>query len=226
MRHLVLTLLALLYVAGPARSEGPTVLATGDSMMRGVDRRLEDELARLGQVSFVSDVQIGSTVTTDHWVRRARRQARRHLPSATVVFIGANDGFDMPGARCCRRPWVHKYEDRVRNMIRAYSREGLGDVFWVTLPAARSGRRRRIFPKINRAIRRAVRSKPVHAHLVDAWDVFTPAGRYRRTMLWKGTRVEVRSPDGVHLRSSGPSIAAELIRQAMVTRADVPPPPP
>lgn len=218
MRRVALALLALLSAAVPAHAAGPHILVTGDSMMRGVDRSLRLELEGIQELSFLSDVHIGEGVTTAPWVRRARRQAREHVPDATVAFMGANDCFDMFRAPCCREKWEAKYEDRVTRMIRAYSREGAAEVYWLTLPASStwSARRRQIFPKINAAIRRAVTASGPHAHLVDAWTVFTPGGRYRSTMLWKGAELVVRSVDGVHLSRPGQGIAAELIRDALL----------
>ena len=218
MRRVALALLALLSAAVPAHAAGPHILVTGDSMMRGVDRSLRLELEGIQELSFQSDVHIGEGVTTAPWVRRARRQAREHVPDATVAFMGANDCFDMFRAPCCREKWEAKYEDRVTRMIRAYSREGTAEVYWLTLPASStwSARRRQIFPKINAAIRRAVTASGPHAHLVDAWTVFTPGGRYRSTMLWKGAELMVRSVDGVHLSRPGQGIAAELIRDALL----------
>ncbi len=184
-------------------------------MMRGVDRSLEQELGRIQETSFRTHILIGEGITNEPWVRISRTQARRHRPKATVAFLGANDGYDMVGASCCGAAWAAKYVDRVRSIIRAYSRKGRGEVYWLTLPAAESGRRRQIFPIVNDAIRYAVRTSGPHAHLIDAWNVFTPGGRYRRTMPWKGEELEVRNVDGVHLRGPGQRIAAELIRNAL-----------
>jgi hypothetical protein len=218
VRRLALTLVALLGAAVPAHAAGPRILVTGDSMMRGVDRSLGHELEAIQELSFRSDVRIGEGVTNAPWIGRARRQAVEHQPNATVAFMGANDGYDMFRAVCCREKWVAKYEDRVTRMIRAYAREGSAEVYWLTLPAPRGGaRRRRIFPKINNAIRRAVERSGPHAHLVDAWAVLTPGGHYRSTMHWNGAMLEVRSVDGVHLSRPGQGIAAALIRDALLT---------
>jgi len=199
----------------PGPGEGPRILATGDSMMRYLDGRLKDKLGRIQQVSFPrSDIRIGSGISKDDWVGIARRQVREHQPRATVVFMGAADGFPMPHALCCGEAWIAEYARRAKKMVRAYSRKGRAEVYWLTLPAARDARRGRIFKAVNRAIRRAVRSSE-QAHLVDAGAVFTPGGRYRRTMLWEGRQVVVRTPDGVHLTSGAHAIAAPLIRDAM-----------
>jgi hypothetical protein len=214
-RLATLTLLALLCTAVSSQAAGPRILVTGDSMMRGVDRSLRQELERIQKLSFRSDVHIGEGVTNAPWIRRARGQAFQHQPNATVAFMGANDHYDMFRAVCCREKWVAKYERRVTRIIRAYLREDRAEVYWLTLPAAQ-GVRRRIFPMINDAIRRAVERSGPHAHLVDAWTAFTPGGHYRSTMLWKGAELVVRSADGVHLSRPGQGIAAELIRDALL----------
>jgi hypothetical protein len=206
--------LALLALPATAGARGPRVLATGDSMVQIVDVKLEQKLKRLEPVSFRSDARVGTGISKTNWVRIARRQARRHRPRATVVYIGANDGFEIGGARCCRGEWVDRYRRRVQKMIRAYSRGGRGEVYWLTLPAPRPVQWRRIYRGVNRAVRRAVR-RAEHAHLIDAWEVFTPRGRFRRTMRWRGRRVVVRQDDGVHLSWPGASIAAGLVRNAM-----------
>jgi hypothetical protein len=218
VRRLVLTLVALLSAAVPAHAAGPRILVTGDSMMRGVDRSLRQELAAIQEVSFRSDIHIGEGITNASWIRWARQQAREHRPHATVAFMGANDGYHMFHAPCCRERWVAKYEDRVTRIIRAYLREGRAEVYWLTLPASsmQSGRRRQIFPKINGAVRRAVQASGPHAHLVDAWGVFTPGGHFSSTLLWKGVELLVRNVDGVHLSRPGQGIAAELIRDALL----------
>ncbi len=216
MRGLAVTLLTLGCLAAPAQAAGPRVLATGDSMMRGVDRSLERVLGQVQPISFRKVVHIGEGITNEPWVRISRQKVKEHRPRVTVVFMGANDGGGMKGARCCGKAWVDKYVDRVRQIIRIYSRRGRGDVYWLTLPAAESGRRRQIFPKINRAIRRAVARSGPHAHVVDTWAALTPGGRFSSTMLWGGAQVTVRNRDGVHLSGPGAHIVAQLVRDLMV----------
>ena len=216
MWRLALTLVALLCAPVSAQAAGPRVLATGDSMMRGVDRSLDRELGRVQPVSLRSVVHIGEGITNEPWIRISRQKAKEHRPRATVAFMGANDGYDMKGARCCGKAWTTKYTDRVSRIIDAYSRGGRGDVYWLTLPAAGFGRRRQIFPRINRAIRRAVARSGPHAHLVDTWDVLSPGGRVPAHVLRDGVEVEVRSPDGIHLQPAGTTMVAELVRDAMV----------
>ena len=216
MRRLALSLVVLLCAPVSAQAAGSRILATGDSMMRGLDRSLERELGRVQEVSVRRLVHIGEGITNEPWIRIARRKAEEHRPHATVAFMGANDGYPMKGAPCCGRRWTTKYSDRVSRIIDAYTRGGKGEVYWLTLPAASFGRRRQIFPKINRAIRRAVHRSGPHAHLVETWDALSPSGEFRRTMLRNGVEVEVRSPDGIHLKPAGMTMAAELVRDAML----------
>jgi hypothetical protein len=216
VRRLALLLFMLLCVAAPAQAAGPRILATGDSMMRGVDKRIHAQLRLIGEVSFRSDVRIGSALTNAPWVRMSRRQVRKYRPRATVVFLGANDGYNMLHTPCCGPRWTAKYEARVKQMIRNYSRKGRGDVYWVTMPAAREGRRRQLFPLINRAMRRAVLRSGPKAHIVEAWTALTPHGHYRDTMLRNGRQVQLRLVDGVHLTLVGADIVAELVREAML----------
>jgi len=220
--------LSLIQVAWGVRANGsagnsrPRILATGDSMMRNVDIKIGDELGR-DQVDFRSDIRIGSGVSRDDWVARAREQVREHRPDATVVFVGGAEGYPMSGAFCCGRAWTSEYVNRVEKMMRIYSRKGTAEVYWVTLPAPRELRWRRIFAVVNRAVRRAVRRSGPHAHLVDAWAVFTPGGRYRSTARnANGEQVVVRNADGKHLSWQGSALVARLVRDALLGDGIVP----
>jgi hypothetical protein len=219
---LLALLCAALFAAGPASAARPRIFVTGDSLMRGVDGALAEELAKVQDVKYLREVRIGSALTAEPWVRIARRQQAQYQPDATVMFMGANDGFNVRAGRCCGPAWVANYQERVTKMIRIYSRDGLAPVYWVTVPQAAFGRRTRIFPKINRAIAHAVQASGPHAHLVDTWPMLTPDGDYRRWMWWEGERVEVRNPDGVHLRGAGLTIVARLIRDAMLADGSLP----
>ena len=113
MRRLALSLVVLLCAPVSAQAAGPRILATGDSMMRGLDRSLARELGRVQPVSLRSVIHIGEGITNEPWVRISRRKAKEHRPRATVAFMGANDGYDMKGALCCGKAWLAKYADRV-----------------------------------------------------------------------------------------------------------------
>jgi len=204
---------------------GLTVLATGDSMMQIVDVNLARRLEPGGRVDVRSDTRISTGISKPNllnWPRYAAAQARRLRPRATVVFLGANDGFNMRSrsgrrVRCCSRRWGREYARRARRMMVSYAQRGAARVYWLLLPQARSGFFRRAYPAVNRGLRRAARGLPT-VRVIALNKVFTPRGRYRRYLRYRGRRVRARQGDGIHLSPAGASIAASIVVRQM--RAD------
>jgi hypothetical protein len=100
-------------------------------------------------------------------------------------------------------------------MMRFYARGGKGRVYWLLLPQARGGFFRRAYPAINAALRIAASPPRDHVRLVHLNRMFTPGGRYRPSMRWRGRRVTVRQGDGVHLSTAGAAIAAGYVLRRM-----------
>ena len=214
---------AALLPAAPAQAATTRVLATGDSMIQLVDFSLEKRLERRPGLRVRSDAHISTGISKPallNWVSYSKDQMRRYRPRATVVFLGANEGFPMrslSGKRvtCCRDAWVDAYARRAGAMMDTYSRDGASRVYWLTLPAPRPGHWRPIYRAVNRAIRRAARSRRKTVTVVDTWRTFTPRGRFRSAIRWKGRYRTVRQADGVHLNGLGASIAAGLVTREM-----------
>ena len=193
----------------------PTVLATGDSTMQGIDGYLSDELA--GDATLRSDVQLGSAISRgDFWATYARTQTRRRRQRVSVMSIGAAfDGFPLTGpagerAECCAEPWVALYAARVRAIMQTYLRRGRGRVFWLTPPLPRDPVRLQITGAITQAIERAAAGlEGVKVMRVDR--IFAPAGVYTEVIRHRGRDVRVRDADGVHLNISGTAIMAQLL---------------
>jgi len=199
------------------RGGGLRILATGDSMIQIVDSFLQQRLQR-GRVRVRKESHISTGISKPsmlNWNNKARRQAGGIRPDATVVFLGANDGFPIGRSQCCGRGWVRGYARRVRDMMRSYSRGGAGTVYWLTLPVPRRGNFKPIYRAVNAAIRRAARRYPDTVRVVDAEAVFTPGRRYTSVIRWGRRNVHVRQGDGVHLNTAGASIAASLVIRAM-----------
>jgi lysophospholipase L1-like esterase len=204
-----------------ARTRGLRVLAAGDSMIQVLDAALAD---RLDGARVRSDAHVSTGITKPamlNWPAQARRLARQARPDATVVFLGANDGFGLPQpgtdqqAPCCTDAWVAAYAARARSMMAAYARNGAGRVYWLTLPAPRSASFAKVFTGVNAALRRAARAYPAQVRIIDLGRVFTPGGRFRQTLRRDGKAVDVRQADGVHLSPAGDAIAAGLVVSAM-----------
>ncbi len=190
------------------------LLATGDSMIQIIDSYLAQRLKPKG-ARVVSDAHISTGITKPamlDWVAHARRSARTVKPDVTVMFIGANDGFNLPRpggavAACCSGAWIDGYAARVRTMMRSYLRAGRGRVYWLLLPTPRGATFRRVFRGVNAAIEQAARHfDETEVRLLDLRRTFTPGGRFRP---------RYRQDDGVHLNRSGASIAANVILRAL-----------
>jgi lysophospholipase L1-like esterase len=193
------------------------LLATGDSMIQIVDTYLKGRLGKRG-FGVRSDARISTGLSKPfllNWPRLAAKQARGVRPDATVVFIGANDGFSFGKVQCCGDAWVDAYAKRAEAMMRSYARQSRGLVYWLTLPAPRPAQWRSIYPAVNRAIKRAAARVGGPVRVLDIARTFTPGYKFRQSMTWHGRRQTVRQPDGVHLSPAGASIAESLIERAL-----------
>jgi lysophospholipase L1-like esterase len=192
------------------------VLATGDSMVQIIDSYLKQRIdSRRARVRSDARISTGlSKPSLLDWQAHARRQAASR-PDAVVMFIGANDGFPMGDAACCGAAWIREYARRARRMMRTYAREGRARVYWLLLPAARGGTFRQVFAAVNAGLRRAAQGLAGDVRIVDLHEVFTPGGRYRDSMEVGGRVVRVRQPDGVHLNTTGASLAASIVIRAL-----------
>lgn len=194
----------------------PTVLATGDSQIQGIDSFLADRLA--DKASVRSKVYQGTGVSrAQEWLTRATSQTKSYRPRATVILVG-DAGFAMQtpdGAtrECCDALWAAEYERRVRTMMKTYIRGGKGRVVWVTSPTPKNGEVAAITSIINAAVLRAAEGR-ARTKVVRLDSIFTPSG-FRETMSYRGQNVRVRQSDGVHLTTAGAAIAAEAIDKAL-----------
>ena len=214
--------LAALAVVPSATAAQPRVLVTGDSMIQRIsaiaERRLEDKRE---EAKVIADVHAGTGITKPwrrSWVDYAPFQIRRDRPRATVVMIGANDGYSLLDDRgrevqCCRRAWVEAYARLAGEMMKSYMADGR-HLYWLTLPAPDDEKRYVIYAAVNAALAQAA-LRHDRVRLIDMVALFTPGYEYRRRMVVDGTRVAVRERDGVHLNRTGAQVAVRVIRRAL-----------
>lgn len=218
MRLAFIAISLLLLGAAPATAaRSGRVLATGDSMIQIVDGFLKDRLAPK-HVSVRSDARISTGLSKPsllNWPAHARRQVASHHPDITIMFIGANDGFNFGSVACCGRAWQKRYAKVASGMMRTYAQDGAGTVYWCLLPAPRGANFRRVFVAVNAALHRAVKRHPGTAQLIDLPKTFTPGYRFRQSISFGGRTQSVRQEDGVHLNAAGASIAATLMIRRM-----------
>src|ERR1700712_5632365 len=135
-----------------------TLLVTGDSLSQPLDQELARRLA--GSVKVVRDPHIGTGISKSiivDWGKLSVAQVKKDHPDAIVVFIGANEGFDMKGpdgrqVQCCGVGYAAIYANRVRQMINTYRQAGAARVYWRTLPFPRDRDRQEVARAVNAAI--------------------------------------------------------------------------
>jgi uncharacterized protein len=198
------------------------LLVTGDSLSMPLDAELARRLADSG-VEVERDPHVGTGISKTglaDWGELATKQTADVEPDAVVVFIGANEGFALPGADgedvdCCGADWAAAFAYRVRSMIDTYRRGGRARVYWLTVPAPRDADRARPRRTVNAAIAVAAEPYRAHARVLDMSALFTPEFRYRDAMEVDGRRRLVREPDGIHLNGTGAEVAADAVLAAL-----------
>lgn len=204
--------------AAPPKRPLRSLLVTGDSMSEPLDQDLAQRLIPDG-VHVIQDPHIGTGISNSvlvDWGKLSTHQVRQYHPEAIVVFIGANDGYSMPGpggkpVNCCDAEWAAIYAGRVRRMMNTYRQSGAARVYWLTLPTPRDSARAKISLVVNAAIAVAAEPWRDQIRIVDTVPVFTPGDRYRDSMTVNGVPTIVRQSDGIHLNDAGSSLAANLV---------------
>ncbi len=197
------------------------ILATGDSEIQILDQFLAAAVAPFG-AGVTSDAIVGTGISKLQqldWVRHAWWQSGADQPDVTVVFIGANDGFALPGpgglVQCCGRDWSGLLSGRVSSMMQAYVRRGAGRVYWFMLPIPRDPTWATSFRAVDLAFELAAARNPDGVRLIHDERVFTPGGAFRQTIVYHGQTVDVRQADGLHLNPAGDRIALAMLLAAM-----------
>jgi lysophospholipase L1-like esterase len=208
-----------LQLGGPVHKRPlDTLLVTGDSLSTPLDLEIARRLTPDG-VNVIRDPHLAtgiSNTTLVDWGELSTSQVAKDHPDAVVVFIGANEGYSMPGpggkqVTCCGPDWAAVYAGRARQMMDTYRQAGAGQVFWLTVPTPRDSARQRIERAVNEAIAVAAQPWRDQVHLIDTIPVFTPGDRYRDAMHVGGSEKIVRESDGIHLNETGSGIAADLV---------------
>jgi lysophospholipase L1-like esterase len=201
-----------------------TLLVTGDSLAMPLDvetaRRLADSD---DEVEVQRDPHVGTGISKSglvDWGRLSTQHVSEREPDATVVFIGANEGFPLPGPDgeeidCCGPQWAASYANRVRRMMDTYRQDGEARVYWLTLPIPRDDELADVARTVNAAIEVAAQPFRAHVRVLDMSALFTPDGRYRDAMTVEGRRRIVRDADGIHLNNAGAGLAAKVVLEAV-----------
>ena len=204
------------------KRELETLLVTGDSLSTPLDLELARLLADEG-VQVERAPQLGTGISNDalvDWAQLSAQLTEDNDPNAVVVFIGANEGYPLPGANgtqvnCCGPVWAASFAGRVRQMMDNFRQEGETRVYWLLVPTQRDPARAPITNAVNAAV--AVGAQPWRNQIefVDLPSVFTPDNKYRDSMEIDGKDTIVRESDGIHLNPAGSALAAEVVLEAI-----------
>jgi lysophospholipase L1-like esterase len=199
------------------------LVVTGDSLSMPLDVEIARRLAEQGEVDVERDPHVGTGISKTgllDWGKLSTEHVAEREPDAVVVFIGANEGFPMPGPDgeeldCCAPAWAAEYAYRARRMMNTYRQRGEARVYWLTLPAPRDRDLREVARSVNAAIRVAAEPYRAHVRVLDMHELFTPDGSYRDAMTVDGRRQIVREADGIHLNPRGAELAADVVLEAV-----------
>jgi lysophospholipase L1-like esterase len=213
---------AVLGAKPAARRPLKTLLVTGDSMAQPLDVELARKLAG-GSVKVIRDPHVGTGISNPliaDWGELSTSQVAKKHPDAIVVFIGANEGYPMPGpagkdVNCCGVGWAAIYATRVRTMMNTYRQAGRARVYWITIPTPRENARQPIARTVNASVSVAAQPWRSQVRLVDTVPVFTPGARYRAAMNVDGREQIVRESDGIHLNDTGSRLLAGIVLTAI-----------
>ena len=200
-----------------------TLLVTGDSLAMPLDVEIARRLAESDEgINVERDPHVGTGISKTglvDWGKLSTGHVAEHHPDATVVFIGANEGFALPGAdgkeiECCGPAWAAEYAYRARRMMNTYRQGGDARVYWLTLPLPRARNFQEVARSVNAAIRVAAQPYRAQVRVLDMTALFTPDG-YRDAMEVGGRRQIVRDADGIHLNGDGAALAADAVLEAV-----------
>ena len=197
------------------------LLVTGDSLSQPLDTELAQALADDG-VEVVRDAHLGTGISNTgivDWGALSETQAENEAPDATVMFIGANEGYPMEAEgqtlSCCGPEWEAEFESRVAQMMDNYIAGGQSRLYWLTIPTQRDRARGPIADTVNRAITEAAAERSGAVTVIDLVPTFTPGNRFRDSMEVDGEEQLVRESDGIHLNQVGAALAAEIVLDAI-----------
>ena len=200
------------------------LLVTGDSLSTPLDIEISRELADQGAgVQVTRDPHLATGISNSglvDWGELSTAQAANDDPDAVVLFIGANEGYPMPGPNgaqvsCCGPAWESVFESRVGQMMDNYLDGGVQRVYWLTIPTQRDPARKPIADAVNQAITDAAAQRGAAVRVIDLRRTFTPGDSYRDSIEIDGKQTIVRESDGIHLNEDGSAVAADLVLEAV-----------
>jgi lysophospholipase L1-like esterase len=202
----------------PPKQQLDTLLVTGDSLATPLDTELARRLTPDG-VEVIRDPHLGTAISSTtfvDWAKLSSSQVADDHPDAVVAFIGATEGFALPGPNgaeieCCGPDYAAAYANRVRQVMNTYRQDGAAKVYWLTVMTPRDQGAAEVVRMVNAAIEVAAQPWRSQIRVIDTVPIFTPGDRYRDSIEIDGDETIVRESDGVHLNAAGSAVAADAV---------------
>jgi uncharacterized protein len=191
------------------------LLVAGDSLTEYIGPVVADMATRAGPTRAFSDTHYGTgIVRPDYvdWSVVAGQEEARYHPDAVFVFMGGNDNQNMVAADGSiiythTAAWAREYQRRVEIVMRTWLKGGARRVYWLAMPPARQEYWSQTNAQMNLAIQRAAAQVPGAVSL-NLMGPVTNGGKYADFVTVNGQPTLVRTPDGIHLNTTGSQIVA------------------
>lgn len=194
---------------------GDKVFLAGDSLMQGPAPMIRQRLIEEG-----SDAINASQISTGlaypqffDWPQKIKDAIDQSSVSAVVVFLGANDTFDMyEGSDVLpvgSPQWLSLYTKRVESIAK-YARENNVALIWIGMPAMNRRDIQPYVPLMNKIFESIV-LKYDGLYLNSAQVLGVDQNNYTSTKQINGKTVVTRISDGVHFTPAGWGLIAEQV---------------
>lgn len=221
----------------PAVLEPRRVLIVGSSLAAtGFGAVLEDMLDEHPDIECFRKAKSASGLVRPDffdWDDQSKRQVEFRKPDLVIVFMGANDGQDIPAWQGSGRvgwndeDWPAAYRTRVDdflgNLTMSVEGQGGADVMWLALPKMPSPSLERKLTVIRGVHEQAVAALGGHGSYLDTTQyLIDDQGQLMVSTEVRGKQREIRSEDGVHFTMSGCEYLADKIYPEVLTRLGLP----
>lgn len=192
-----------------------SILLAGDSLMQGPASLLVSSMKDKGLVP-INRSQISTGLAYPDffdWPSKIIHSIDRENVKLVVVFLGANDTFDMYSngktLQVGSPEWLALYRSRVEK-IAFHARVKQVPLIWMGLPAMNRTDIQPYVGALNQIYKSVVESQD-GIYIESSFVLGGSQDRFNSVMMRNGKTVKVRSDDGVHFTPAGWSILADTI---------------
>ena len=194
---------------------GDTVYLAGDSLMQGPAPIIRQRLIEEG-ADAINASQISTGLAYPqffNWPQKIKDAIDQLSVSAVVVFLGANDTFDMyQGSKVFpvgSPEWLTLYTKRVESVAK-YARENNVALIWIGMPAINRSDIQPYVPMMNKVYKSIV-LKYDGLFLSSAEVLGIDQDNYASTKQINGQTIVTRISDGVHFTPAGWGLIADQV---------------